>query len=158
VRCRAPYPTLRQYFGCYHLALCPCLRAISRFVNERLGRSEKAVLSVLTACACGRPARPKSADSELFIPIDKSSKNYSPVLFLSSAEGTGRVVSGMAIKDAFALEQRLFPSATSGYWASSIDVAKNAAGPKVQAIASMKLTMSLEGTDGKPHEIPLTFP
>src|SRR5437868_1882383 len=33
VRCRAPYPRLRQYFGCYHLALCPCLRAISRFVN-----------------------------------------------------------------------------------------------------------------------------
>jgi len=124
---------------------------------ERLGRSEKAVLTVLTACSCGSPARSKSADSDLFIATDKSSKNYSPVLFLSSEEGTGRLLYALDIKDAFALEKGLFPSSTSGYWASSIDVAKNAAEPKLEPVAHMKITMS-DDKDGKQREISLTFP
>jgi hypothetical protein len=125
---------------------------------ERLGRSENAVLTVLTACSCGSPARSKVADSDLFIATDKSSKNYSPVLFLSSQEGTGRILGALDIKDAFALEKGLFPSSPRGYWASSIDVAKNAAEPKLEPVAHMKITMSVDDKDGKQREISLTFP
>lgn len=125
---------------------------------ERLGRSEQAVLTVLTACSCGNPARSKSADSDLYIATDKSSKIFSPVLFLSSEEGTGRLLGPLDIKEAFALEKGLFPSSTSGYWASSIDVAKNAAEPKLEPVAHMKITMSVDDKDGKQREISLTFP
>jgi len=125
---------------------------------ERLGRSEQAVLTVLTTCSCGSPARPKVADADLFIATDKSSKNYSPVLFLSSEEGTGRIMDSLSIKDVFALEKGLYPSSTSGYWASSVDVAKNAAEPKLEPVAHMKITMSVEDKDGKQRDLSLTFP
>jgi len=125
---------------------------------ERLGRSEQAVLTILSACSCGSPVRSKSAESELFIATDRPIKYYSPVLFLSSQEGTGRVLYPMDIKDAFALEKDFFSSSTSGYWASSIDVAKNAAAPKLEPVSHMKIMMSVDDKEGKQREISLTFP
>jgi hypothetical protein len=124
---------------------------------ERLGRSEKAVLTVVTACLCGSPARSKSADSDLFISTDKSSKNNSAILFLSSQEGTGRVLDTIDMRSAFALEKSLFPSSTSGYWATGFDISKNAE-PKVALVEHMKLTMSVDDKDGKEREVTLTFP
>lgn len=125
---------------------------------ERLGRNEQAVLTLLTACTCGVPSRSNSKDSELFIATEKTSKGYSPVLFLSSEEGTGQISGGLDIKDAFALEKRLYPTSTSGYWASSIGIANNAAVPSLEPADHVKITMSLDNEDGKNRELFLTYP
>lgn len=128
-----------------------------RIEIERLGRSEQAFLTVLSACSCGSAALSKSSDSELFIATETSSKGYSPVLFLSSQEGAGRPPYALEMKEAFTLEKSQFPTSTNGYPASTIDVARDAAPPKLEQVARMKITMALD-EDGKKRDYNLTLP
>ena len=124
---------------------------------ERLARSEQGVLTVVTACLCGALRRSKTADSDLFVATSKPSKGYSPVLFLSSQEGSARIVAPLEMKEAFALEKGLFPTSISGYWASTIDVANDSPAPNLGPVTEMYLKMYLDD-DGKQVEYALKLP
>jgi hypothetical protein len=124
---------------------------------ERLGISETAILTALANCSCGGTKDRPGNGSELFIKTDED-RGYSPVLFLSSDEGTGETLDMMNMKDAFALEKALFPGSASGYWASGIDLRKGAAAPTIEPARGATLSLTVTGKDGKEHEVSLTAP
>src|SRR5690348_11662818 len=84
---------------------------------DRLGGDEKALLTI-TYDWLFEPSEQTSVATP-YIPIN-SSPEYTPILYLTSDEGTGEVLSATSWADAEKWEQSTFPYSSTGYWASRI--------------------------------------
>jgi hypothetical protein len=112
---------------------------------DRLGASEKAILTIVTDQESGSET---SGANTPFLTVHQK-HGYGPVLYLTSDEGTGSIsLNGISWKDETRWEQANFPDSTIGFWAAGIH-ARDGVTPVVEDIKKLSINYELVDDSGK---------
>lgn len=115
---------------------------------DRLGASEKALLTVVTSRTDSSPPSPVNSP---FLQIHRNfpRSETGPILYLSSDEGSGTISSdGISWKDATSWEEASFPNSVIGFWASHIHPRKGIS-PSIEDMKELEIPYELVGEGGK---------